>query len=149
MKDKNLEIRMIKNRQELNEVLKIREIVFVKGQNCPWECEMDGLDEEAEHIIVKYCGKTIGCARIRFLENRAKLERVALLKEYRGRGFGKEMMKYLIRHCKRRKVEEIFLHSQLHVKDFYKKFGFKPRGKTFMEAGIEHIEMYMKCPLNR
>jgi len=149
MKDKNLEIRMIKNRQELNEVLKIREIVFVKGQNCPWECEMDGLDEEAEHIIVKYCGKTIGCARIRFLENRAKLERVALLKEYRGRGFGKEMMKYLIRHCKRRKVEEIFLHSQLYVKDFYKKFGFKPRGKTFMEAGIEHIEMYMKCPLNR
>jgi len=149
MKDKNLEIRMIKNRQELNEVLKIREIVFVKGQNCPWECEMDGLDEEAEHIIVKYCGKTIGCARIRFLGNRAKLERVALLKEYRGRGFGKEMMKYLIRHCKRRKVEEIFLHSQLYVKDFYKKFGFKPRGKTFMEAGIEHIEMYMKCPLNR
>ncbi|HHJ00911.1 MAG TPA: GNAT family N-acetyltransferase [Candidatus Aerophobetes bacterium] len=148
MKDKNLEIRMIKNRQELNEVLKIREIVFVKGQNCPWECEMDGLDEEAEHIIVKYCGKTIGCARIRFLENRAKLERVALLKEYRGRGFGKEMMKYLIKHCKRRKVEEIFLHSQLYVKDFYKKFGFKPRGKTFMEAGIEHIEMYMKCPLN-
>jgi len=141
---KELEIRMIKNKKELDEVFKIREVVFIKGQNCPRELEIDGLDDEAKHVIVKFRGKTIGCARIRFPEDRAKLERIALLKEYRGKGCGREIMNYLIKYCKRKKVEEIFLHSQLYVKDFYKKFGFKPRGKTFLEAGIEHIEMYMK-----
>jgi len=142
MKDKYLEIRIVKNKKELNDVFKIREIVFVNGQNCPWECEMDGLDDSAKHIIVKYKGKTIGCARIRFPGNRTKLERIALLKEYRGKGFGRELMNYLIRYCRRKKVEEIFLHSQLYVKNFYKKCGFRLRGKIFLEAGIEHIEMY-------
>ncbi len=141
---KDLEIRLIKNKKELEEVFKVREVVFIKGQNCPRECEMDGLDDDAEHIIVKNRGKTIGCARVRFLENKAKLERIALLENYRGKGFGREIMNYLIKYCKGRKVEEIFLHSQVYVKDFYKKFGFKPRGKVFLEVGIEHIEMYMK-----
>ncbi|MCD6318277.1 GNAT family N-acetyltransferase [Candidatus Aerophobetes bacterium] len=105
---------------------------------------MDGLENEAKHVIVKYRGKTIGCARVRFLENKAKLERIALLEDYRGKGFGREIMNYLIRYCKRKKVEEIFLHSQSYVKKFYEKCGFKPRGKPFLEAGIKHIEMRME-----
>lgn len=141
---KDLEIRIIRTKKELNEVFKIREIVFVEGQNCPWECEMDGLDDKAKHVIVKFEGKTIGCARIRFLENKAKLERIALLESYRRRGFGKKIMDYLIKYCKRKRVEEIFLHSQLYVEDFYRKFAFKSRGKIFLEAGIKHIEMYTK-----
>jgi len=142
---RDLKVRLIKNKKELDEVLKIREVVFIKGQNCPRECEMDGLENEARHVIVKYKGKVIGCARIRFLENKAKLERIALLKDYRGKGFGREIMNYLIKYCRRKKVEEIFLHSQLYVKKFYEKFGFKPRGKSFLEAGIKHIEMYIKA----
>jgi len=141
---KDLKVRLIKNKRELDDVLKIREIVFIKGQNCPRECEMDGLENKAKHVIVKYRGKTIGCARVRFLENKAKLERIALLEDYRGKGFGREIMNYLIRYCKRKKVEEIFLHSQSYVKKFYEKCGFKPRGKPFLEAGIKHIEMRME-----
>ncbi len=66
------------------------------------------------------------------------------LKNYRGKGFGKLIMQYLIRYCKRKKSKEIVMHAQYYLKGYYYKFGFKIRGKVFMDAGIKHIEMYMK-----
>ena len=53
-------------------------------------------------------------------------------------------MNYLIKYCKSKNVNEIYFHSQYHAKDFYKKCGFKERGKIFSEARIKHIEMFMK-----
>ncbi|RLI62298.1 MAG: GNAT family N-acetyltransferase, partial [Candidatus Asgardarchaeum californiense] len=49
-----------------------------------------------------------------------------------------------VNYCKNKGYSEICLHSQTYIIDFYKKCGFKPRGKTFLEAGIKHIEMYMQ-----
>jgi len=141
---KDLKIKLIKNKKELEQVLKIREIVFIKGQNVPRWRERDKFDNVAKHVIVIYKNKPVGCARIRFIGKKAKLERIALLKRYRSKGFGKAIMKYLINYAKKHKVKEIVLHSQCYIKDFYKICGFKPRGKTFMDAGIKHIEMYFK-----
>ena len=44
---------------------------------------------------------------------------------------------------KSKKYNEICLHSQTYISDFYKKCGFKTRGEIFLEADIEHVEMYM------
>ncbi len=138
-----LRIRLIKNKSELKQVLKIREIVFITGQNVPEERELDGLDIVSKHVIVIFNGKPIGCARIRFIGREAKLERIAVLGEYRGKGFGKRLVNYLINYCKKKKVKEIVLHSQYYIRDFYAECGFKPKGKTFMDAGIKHIGMCM------
>lgn len=140
---KDLKIRLIRNRKELEEVFKIREIVFIKGQNVPRVLEMDSFDRSASHVIVFKNNRTIGCARIRFTGNKAKLERIAILKRYRGKGLGKKLVDYLIKYCKKRGVGTIILHSQYYLKDFYKSCGFKARGNPFIEAKIKHIEMYM------
>jgi len=138
-----LTIRLIKNKQELEQVFRIRKIVFVKGQNVPVELELNSLDDEAKHIIVKYGNKPIGTARVRFFGDRAKVERLAVLKKHRGKGIGRRALKYAIDYCKRKGVKEVILHAQYYAKEFYEKLGFKERGKRFMEANIEHIEMYM------
>ena len=137
-----MKIRLIKNKKELKQVLEIRRIVFIKGQNVLEKRERDGLDKTAKHIIVLYKNKPIGCARVRFYDKKGKLERIALLDEYRDRGFGKLIMGYLINYCKKHKIKDIVLHSQCYVKGFYEKCGFKPRGKIFLDANIKHIEMY-------
>ncbi|MFX0067965.1 MAG: GNAT family N-acetyltransferase [Promethearchaeota archaeon] len=134
---------MIKGKQELEQVLKIREIVFVKGQNVPVKLELDGLDDEATHVIVKYGEKPVGTVRVRFHGDKAKVERLAVLKRHRGKGIGKRALKYAIDYCRRKGVKEVVLNAQYYAKDFYEKLGFKPRGKRFMEADIEHIEMYL------
>jgi len=140
---RHLEIRLIKNQHELEQVFEIRKQAFVQEQDVPLELELDGLDDDADHVIVYYNEKPIGCARIRINEY-AKLERVAILKQYRNRGFGTQLMHYLIDYCKSKNITEIRLHSQTYVSDFYEKIGFITRGKPFFEAGIEHAEMYMK-----
>jgi predicted GNAT family N-acyltransferase len=139
-----LKIKKVKNKNELDKVFEIRTNVFVKEQNVPIDLEMDGLDREAEHFIAYVNNKPIGCARIRIKNNFAKLERIAIIKEHRNKGFGKQLTKFLIDYCKQKKFDEIRLHSQIYVSDFYKKLGFKPVGENFFEAGIAHIEMYMK-----
>src|SRR3989338_1137517 len=136
--------RLTRNRKELKDVFKIRDAVFGKEQKVPRNIDYDELDKCSKHVILLYKNKPIGCARVRLIKNKAKLERIAVIKKYRGRGFGKIIMKYLIWYCKNRKVKEIYFHSQYYIKDFYRRFGFKTRGKPFMEAGIMHIEMYQK-----
>lgn len=129
--------------EEFNKIIEIRKAVFVKEQNVPEELEIDGLDNEAEHFIMYLGEKPIGCARIR--KNKyAKLERIAVLKEYRGKGYGKKLTQYLIDYCKEQNFKKIVIHSQIYVIDFYKKFGFEPVGKVFFEAGIKHRKMVLK-----
>ena len=141
----NLKIKIIKTKKELKSAFNIRNIVFGKEQKIPRKIDFDGLDNKTKQILVLYNNKPIGTARIRFIQNRAKLERIALLKKYRGRGLGEKLMNFLIDYCKKKEIKEIYFHAQCYLKDFYKKFGFKIRGKSFIEAGkIKHIEMYLK-----
>ena len=141
---KNLDIKKVKSKQEFNKTIKIRETVFIEEQSVPKEIEIDELDKKAEHFIVYLKNKPIGCARIRKINNYAKLERIAILKEFRGKGFGRDLTNFLINYCKKIGLNEIHLHSQIYVSNFYKKLGFKSIGKKFLEADIEHIEMIKK-----
>ena len=134
---------MAKTKKKLEQVIAIRKQVFVKEQKVPLDIELDGLDDKAEHVVAYLVGEPIGCARIRF-NTYAKLERIAILEKYRGRGFGRQLTDFLIEYCKQKDVDEVCLHSQTNVTDFYKKLGFKIRGKPFFEADIEHVEMYIE-----
>ncbi|MBS3113660.1 GNAT family N-acetyltransferase [Candidatus Woesearchaeota archaeon] len=142
-KNNNIQIRLIKNKKELEQVFRIREIIFIREQKVQKNIERDEFDKISKHVIILYKNKPVGCARIRLIGKKAKLERIALLKGYRGRGFGKNIVNYLIKYCKKKDIKEICMNSQYYLKNYYKKFGFKTRGKTFMEAGIKHIEMYL------
>ena len=139
----NLEIKKVNNKDDLEKVIEIRKNVFIKEQNVPLDIEIDGLDSEAEHFIVYLDDEPIGCARIRTNKNSAKLERISIIKQHRGKGFGKKLTKFLIDYCRKKNFNEIFLHSQTNVTKFYEKIGFKVRGEPFFEADIEHMEMYL------
>jgi len=144
METKNLEIRLVKNKKELYQVFKIRFVVFIKGQNVPKDIERDEFDKTAKHVILFYKNKPVGCARIRFMNGKAKLERIAVLKRYRGEGFGKVIVNYLVKYCKNRKIKNIYMNAQYYLKGYYRKFGFEPKGKPFMETKIKHIKMRLK-----
>lgn len=139
-----LKIKFVEKQNEMDQVINIRKTVFVKEQKVPVEIEIDGLDPESDHIIAFFNKQPVGCGRIRTTNHLAKFERIAVLKEHRGRGFGKQITNFMIKNCKTKNINEIIMHSQLHVADFYKKIGFKTRGTIFLEANIKHIKMYMK-----
>ena len=79
---------------------------------------------------------------MRIIDNKAKLERMAIDKEYRKQGLGSVLLHKVISFAKEKNIKEIYLHSQLKAKEFYASNGFKLISEsTFMEAGIEHVKM--------
>ena len=139
---KGLDIHLVRERKELEQVFEIRKIVFIEGQNVPYDEEMDDLDDDATQIIACLEDKAVGCGRIRFVGQRTKLERLAVLPEYRGQGIGKEILNFMVAHSRGKGAAEAMMHAQCYANEFYRKCGFRPRGAKFMEAGIRHVEMY-------
>ena len=122
----------------------IRGKVFIQEQNCPYDEEIV-MNEEIGPKIFLIClkDKPIGTIRYRILENRTfKLERFAILKEYRGHNYGRDAFMFLVNKI----VEDnnpctITFNAQYHLLDYYKSLGFNEVGETFMEANIKHIKM--------
>ena len=127
---------------ELQEAFEVRRQVFVREQGISEDLVFDEHDREALHMVVKDGERVIGSARVQFLtDNQAKLERMAVLKRYRRKGIGKEMLLFLEAVWKDKQVQQVIIHAQLEVVPFYKLCGFDELGLPFSEAGIKHIEM--------
>lgn len=85
---------------------------------------------------------SIGTARINYINKIAKIERVAILNEYRGNGIGKELILHILSVLdSNKKIEKIKLSSQIQVIEFYKKLGFRECSGEYIDAGITHIDM--------
>lgn len=134
-------IKIVENENELLESFKIRRIVFVQEQNVPESIEWDEFDEGATHIIYKLDDEVVGADRIVYFDDSVKIGRVAVLKEYRLRGIGREIVEFLIKESKKRSNNIIYANVQLIAQKFYKRLGFSEEGETFYEADIEHIKM--------
>jgi len=127
---------------ELQEAFAVRRQVFVREQGISEDLVFDGHDREALHMVVKDGERIIGSARVQFLAgNQAKLERMAVLKRYRRKGIGKEILLFLDAVWKDKQVQQVIIHAQLEVVPFYKLCGFDEFGSPFREAGIKHIKM--------
>ena len=123
----------------IEDICAIRYEVFVDEQNVPEELEIDGLDGEAKHVLAFVDGVPIGTGRI--LDD-GHIGRVAVLKDYRGFGIGKLIMKELIKWAQDITLKKVWLSSQWHAHSFYLDLGFVCVGDIYKEAGIDHIKMY-------
>ncbi len=137
-------IKVATNQKEIFENLKIRIDVFVNEQCISYLDELDGLDELAT-LFVAYDGSdnAIAASRIRFVENKyAKFERVAVLKDYRGFGVGKELLKEMELYVRENtNIDIIKLSSQAHAIEFYRKLGYTEYGEMYLDCEIEHFDM--------
>ena len=116
----------------------IRKSVFTQEQNVPESLDFEGKDPDAIHALVRDGNRYVGTGR---MLSDGHIGRVAVLKEYRGMGFGKNITIALIEEAKRLGIKRVFLGAQLHAVDFYKKWGFSEYGGVFLDAGIKHIHM--------
>jgi hypothetical protein len=121
------------------DICTIRYEVFVNEQNVPEELEIDGLDNEAKHVLAFVDKVPIGTGRIL---SDGHIGRVAVIKNYRGLGIGKSIMKNLIKWAQDMSLEKVWLSSQWHAHSFYLDFGFVCVDEIYKEAGIDHIKMF-------
>src|SRR5690606_41925266 len=74
----------------------IRDKVFVQEQNVAEEDEFDEFENVSLHSLLYVGDKAIGTARWRHIGNKVKLERLAVFREYRGKGFGDFQIKAVL-----------------------------------------------------
>jgi len=66
---------------------------------------------------------------------------MAVLKDFRGRGIGSQLLAAVIEQAKHSGHKQVFLHAQVNVINFYEQHGFTAVGDVFIDAGIEHRSM--------
>jgi predicted GNAT family N-acyltransferase len=135
-----IQVNKVKTKSEIDAIFKIRNQVFVIEQKVDATEEYDDDDEKCTHFIAYNNGVACGTARWRFKEKGIiKLERFAVLKEYRNTGVGAALVKAALQDLPY--ATKVMLHAQVHAVPFYEKMGFKSYGQQFEEAGIQHFAM--------
>lgn len=127
------------------DALRIRNQVFVKEQGVPYELEVGNAIEEASAVHFVLYDEKSARATVRLLvqpdQNTALVQRMAVLKEFRGRDYARFLLNQLLEFAQQAGIQEVILHAQLSARGLYAKFGFEEFGEIFEEAGIQHISM--------
>ena len=141
-KANEIRVRQVNDSAELEKVFAIRRQVFVVEQDCPPELEWE-FEDISTHFLATVDGAPAGAARWRKTDKGYKLERFAVLSEYRGLGVGQELVKAVLSDLPAN-ADYIYLHAQIQAMGLYQKLGFAPTGPEFDEAGIRHYKMVLK-----
>ena len=123
----------------LPELRAVRDVVFVEEQGVPVDIERDAIDAACTHVLARDPGgRPIGTGR---LAADGKIGRMAVLRDWRGRGVGRALLLQLVEAARAADLRELFLHAQVDAERFYAAEGFLPVGERFEEAGIQHQAM--------
>lgn len=144
--DNQFSTSLVTSKDELEAIYAIRVEVFVEEQAVPIEEELDAYDLTAQHFVIRTaqkpaddCNSILGTARlIDKGDKTGKIGRVAVVKQYRGKGAGACLMRYIEVFAKERGFQKLILDAQFYAIPFYEKLGYIAEGGIFLDANIEH-----------
>ncbi len=139
----NLVVMLTPYADKAGDIFAIRQQVFHIEQNIDPAVDMDGEDDVAMHCIAYWQQQPVGIARVRAYGDgtQAKIERVAVLRDFRGRGIGCAIATTILTYVQQHGFASALLYAQDQSASFYEQFGFRPQGEPFIQAGISHIAM--------
>ena len=135
------DVRLASSSSEVDEALELRRRVFVGHQGVTLEADRDGLDPEATHVVAVDGGHVVGTCRLVFDDGLARLGRMAVEPNWRGRGLGAAMLEKAEAQARTVGATRIRLHAQLAARSLYERGGFEVKGEEFLEEGIPHLTM--------
>ncbi len=116
----------------------IRFTVFVEEQGVPRDIELDEMDADCIHAVAFEDKEAVATGR---LLPDGHIGRMAVLKQWRGRGIGGHILNALMDEARARGQREAVLSAQVHAAPFYRSHGFVEEGAEYLEAGIAHRDM--------
>lgn len=117
----------------------IRETVFIEEQK--FKIEFDDLDDIATHIVMYLDNQPVGCCRLYKQENEYHIGRIAVLKQYRRKGYGEKILLEAEKVAQEMRADCIKLSAQVRASGFYEKLGYKKYGEIYFDEYCEHIAM--------
>ncbi|MDW0112691.1 MULTISPECIES: GNAT family N-acetyltransferase [Sporosarcina] len=137
-----IDVKIARSDRERDDAFYVRKKVFVDEQGVPITLEIDEYDQTANHFIVYIDENPIGAGRIREINKGiAKVERVCILQEFRGKHLGSLIMEELEKYARSENMTKIVLNAQSYAVPFYEKLGYVVTSPEFMDADIPHRAM--------
>lgn len=139
----SVEIRHAAGEREMDALLALRDRVFCVEQGVPKREEIDGRDGDAIHLVALRDGdeQVVGTCRLLFVDRTVQLSRLAVEASARRQGIAMRLLEAADREAEAQGARRIVLHAQTYARDLYTTAGYEPRGRVFVEAGIEHVAM--------
>ena len=120
-------------------IRRIRHDVFVDEQGIPENLEWDGRDATCRHVLaLTGTDDVVATGR---LQDDGRIGRMAVLREWRGRGVGTALLERLQQKAVESGMPCVYVHAQAEAAGFYSRAGFQTVGKPFLAADIAHVEM--------
>lgn len=121
-----------------DEAKQIRIAVFVEEQGFVEEFDSD--DKISTHLVMLDGDKPVATGRFYFDNARQEylIGRLAVMKEYRGRGLGGEIVREAERLIKERGACSVSLHSQCRAQGFYEGLGYEAFGESDFDEDCPH-----------
>ncbi|WP_394689894.1 GNAT family N-acetyltransferase [Hoeflea sp.] len=136
-------IRVVNGFDDMMRIAAIRSAVYIGEQACPYDEEFDGNDLAATHLLAFINNEPVGCMRIRFFGDFAKMERLAVRKEYRRSRAAFDLVRASVALCKEKGYRRIYGHARQDYLPFWQSFGFKLKenGAPFAFSDQVFVEM--------
>jgi predicted GNAT family N-acyltransferase len=135
------EVRRANGEEEMAAVLELRHEVFCREQGVPEREELDGRDDESLHLVAVAGGEVLATCRLLFVGNTVQFSRLAVRASARRHGIASALLDLADNEARAVGTRRLVLHAQTYARALYEAAGYVPRGRIFMEAGIEHIAM--------
>ena len=131
----------ISDKEHYQQALAIREQVFIDEQQVERKLEVE--NEAAAHYYLLLLDELpIATGRWRKTSRGIKLERFAVLAQYRNKNYGSILLQHILQQLESR-PEELYLHAQLKAIPYYQRQGFRTQGDMITAANIRHYLMAM------
>jgi predicted GNAT family N-acyltransferase len=139
-----IQVRLAEAAADIDLCLRLRWTVFVEEQGVRPSEELDGHDRAgAVHALAALDGVPCGAGRFIFTgPGVAKIQRMAVVDDVRGRGVGRALLSFLEEEARRRGAIRLTLWAQVRARVFYERAGYAVEGAEFDDGtGIPHVRM--------
>lgn len=139
--------------EDLKEAFEIRKNVFVDEYAIPYDKEFDDMDLIAIHAIAyerdsegakseaEKRKKAVATGRIFYDGEECRIEKIAVLKEYRNKKYGDFIVRLLLNKAFESGIDEVNVDAFASCVDFFSKIGFIKASDEFSENGIKKYKM--------
>jgi predicted GNAT family N-acyltransferase len=142
---KAIAVTVARSIEDLMRVISIRSAVYIGEQECPYLEEFDGNDFSSTHLLGYVGNEPAACLRIRYFADFAKIERLAVRKEFRKKRVSLPLVEAAINLCQAKGYQRLYGHAQKRLVKFWSQFGFEtfPGGQELIFSDFDYVEMQM------
>ena len=110
-----------------DKAIEIRNLVFENEQIYPPQFKKDSLEDLSDHFLLFANGIAVGTCRTRIIEeNCMRIEKFAILKDYRSKGYGIFMISEIEKFSKSKGCSRLVFFSPKALENYFIRLGFTP-----------------------